>query len=457
MTDSAFEVQGQWWLPGQEDDRVSGTLRFDPQHGSELRLIGRLRDPMNFAEREQSDDGSVVMSVTSETLERAGVYERIHGAVGSTAYTLDDCFRTRATNVMFSSGGATEVIHVNRVLKSVLFDAGEPLEATICTFDLRYLTAWMTETGIDETHYFAEDRENRSDEPYWTLAARGLDSRSAGLDGYRLSIEHSVGIKGDRINERSLTQRFYARITADKMRDVDELAELASDLQDLVAIGTGRDAVVEGMSFRRPDLVEKIGPTGEREVPIEYFVPWSVRDSSKKPGELQPHEMYFSFQQLGEMDGVARWMNAADKHRSALGRVMSTRYSPQMFVSDRLLNCAAALEAFDRVSTGFGGSKFKTRMIRCAKLAGSAFTDLVGDIDQWAESIRLSRDDLAHHLGRTPERKGSTQYFLGQSVYWLFVLCMLREAEARAEVFDQIAGSQQLLWLKPKVQAAVAG
>jgi len=35
-----FTCRGVWWLPKQEEDRLSGTVTFDPDDGLTLDLIG---------------------------------------------------------------------------------------------------------------------------------------------------------------------------------------------------------------------------------------------------------------------------------------------------------------------------------------------------------------------------------------------------------------------------------
>ena len=122
---------------------------------------------------------------------------------------------------------------------------------------------------------------------------------------------------------------------------------------------------------------------------------------------------------------------------------MASRCSPTMFVSDRLLNCAAALESLDRVATGLDNSKFKTRLTRCANLAGQPFFDLVGHIPSWTEDVRLARDDVAHNLGLRAKSESATTYYLWRSLYWLFVLCMLRLSEASEPVFVHLQTHSQ--------------
>jgi hypothetical protein len=134
---------------------------------------------------------------------------------------------------------------------------------------------------------------------------------------------------------------------------------------------------------------------------------------------------------------------------------MASRYAKEMFVSDRLLNCSAALEAFDRDSTKIKGSNLRTRLQRCAALAGNPFANLVGGVDRWAETIRLERNDVAHHFGRRMRTSGSETYYFWQSLYWLYVMCLLRESGAPEEVFNHLQRHGQYQWLIPRVQAVI--
>jgi hypothetical protein len=147
-------------------------------------------------------------------------------------------------------------------------------------------------------------------------------------------------------------------------------------------------------------------------------------------------------------------MNAAKTYRSAVGRVTAT-LTPAMFLTDRLLNCAAALDSFDRKRNGTKNTPLRTRIQRCVQLAGPYFEAWVGNVDAWLDVIRDARDDVAHNYDwRTSEPIQST-YFLWRSLYWLFCLCILREAQAPDAVFDRIVAHEQWRWLGRKIQAEV--
>jgi hypothetical protein len=92
---------------------------------------------------------------------------------------------------------------------------------------------------------------------------------------------------------------------------------------------------------------------------------------------------------------------------------------------------------------------------RCANLAGTLFTDLVRDASKWAEAIRVERNEVAHQLGKLITSDRSQTYYLWQSVYWLFVMCMMRDCDAPDEVFDHMRQHGEYQWLAPRIQAII--
>jgi hypothetical protein len=257
--------------------------------------------------------------------------------------------------------------------------------------------------------------------------------------GARVSLVHRLGIDGDSLDRRSLTQSFRWRIdlAKDQRQPMEDLLDLASDLQDLVSIAIARPARFRSVRFWHPDLYHE-GPDGQRyQEAVDFYARWNVRArATGKPVERQ--QLLFTFDQFDGIEGIKRWMDTVAPHRSGLGRVAGTIYSDGTFVADRLLNCAAALEAFDRERTGHKNSNFKTRINRCAALAGQPFEKLVGDVSEWVGIVRDERDDVAHHFGIRSRTSGTETYDLWRSLFYLYVLCLLREAAVPEGVFTQI-------------------
>lgn len=442
-----MELAGEWWLPERGDRHVAGTLVVEGDGYGRLTLIGQLRTMFEEGEKSVSEDGqTTTISMTQASLDSAGVYPRIVGQVGARYLTLEDCFRGKRSRNL-TGGLASETIHCGHVFDGLGFDAGEPLEFDGVAFQLKWLTHWLQESALEESHDF-EGPDGEGELVRINTSVQRLALRTLPLEHGSLMLGHGFGINGDRLRERTLTQGHYSRIELDSLVPLNDLSDLASDLQDLVTMAVNRTAESEG-------TVELLHPEAHHNLPsgksirdaIQWHAPWTARDTSTET-TMSKYDMLFTFEEFGGLQGIARWVPLAARHRSALGRVMATRYSPHMYLSDRLLNRAAAIEALDRNETGFENSTFATRLRRCAELAGEPFSDLVQDVDRWVQELKDDRDEIAHHYGRRLRHQTREQLFLSESAYWLFVYCIMRLAGAPDAAFDRASRHPSVQWTK---------
>jgi hypothetical protein len=447
----AIEVHGHWWLLGHEATPIPGTLKIDESGGAQLTLIGTLRNLDDVGEK-KTENGVTTTAITESALERSGTYRRIHGVAGVHSYTLEDCFQKRSTGFM---GGTvpTEVVHVNQVFRNVHYEEDEDTVAIGVSFAPRFLSHWVRRDGLTQSlsQFSRESPEEAASHPSVSVHGYQLPSEDVTLpDGSQLHLRQRLTLSGNGIDSKSVQQLHYFRYDASELRHMQELLEVASDLQDLVSIATNRTAQFDEVNFYHPDI--KFRPENETSglKPISFFARWNaVSDSTKKP----PLSLLFTFDDLGGMNGLASWMQVAARYRQSLGRVMATRYSTSMPVSDRLLNRAASLESFDRDRNG-DSIDFGARMARCANYAGGQFNEMIKDRRKWSRMVRADRDDIAHNLGRS--RETTEQYFLSESLYWLFVFCLLKECNAPHETFRSIKESRDFAWLCARVSALVA-
>lgn len=256
-----------------------------------------------------------------------------------------------------------------------------------------------------------------------------------------------------------LAESFAVAVTHPAPVPVQDLIDTASDIQDLITIAVGRPAAFDSLSLRHPDVYWEAPavpglPDGAANTryprPIELRARWTVTAEPPTP-PLRAGDLYFTLDQLGGLDGLARWLKAAQRHRSSLGRVMSTRYG-QGRLHDYYLDRLAAIEGMDTIEHG-QGSTFRQRILRSAQEAGTLMDSLLsGRQDTWAGQLTKDRNDMAHHKGIRLNDQLSEQYFLSESVYWLYVLRLLRMANAPDAIFDQIAGHRRFAHLKRQLR-----
>ncbi|MFF7931838.1 hypothetical protein [Streptomyces sp. NPDC007940] len=429
-----FEVHGQWWLPEDEDTKVAGTLKNSVTSGAELQLIGALSSDFNGD----------------------GIYPRIHGIANGKQYTLEDSFRTQFRSSMFHPVDATETVRVQQIFKGVWFTEPDEPNADQITAQLRYLTQWVSHPGVKSDDIPPSGRgDAQNGKPFAVIRGYIQPELSTTLpDGLSVNIRHGMTEKAHTGTEKTLVEWYAVNFTFPDLISTSDAIDHMSDFQDLLSIATGRAAEYDEVRFYHPDVTRDSGQNMHR-MPIHLFCDWLVRDNSKSPGKLHSHQMFFSFDDLGGIQGVRDWLEAAARHRTTLGRVMASRYRKGLFMEDRIFHRVAAVEAFARTRIGYNGVKLPGALKHCCELAGDEFAELVGDVEQWMRVTKSNRDDIGHHYGKRPDQGGSQKYFLAESIYWLFVLCMLRDANAPQAVIAKIKDHPEWAWLTPKVQSVV--
>lgn len=85
-------------------------------------------------------------------------------------------------------------------------------------------------------------------------------------------------------------------------------------------------------------------------------------------------------------------------------------------------------------------------------LAGAEFLDLVGrGRDEWVDVIVRLRNDIAHHRDSIRRDATAGDSLTGRQLYWLVILCLLRQADAPSVVFERIAQHREWRWLRERV------
>lgn len=447
-----LDIQGRWWLPEHEDHKVFGTFRWDPATGGVLQLQGEMR-PIVIKDNVLAD-GSV-QKYRDHPSRAEKQYPVIWGQVERQAYTLLNCFQLSVRELDLDD--SIERVHVNRLLEGAWFDYPNELDGDRVVIDLRHLTGWVNQSGLS-THHPRHD--NGEADQFSVITARILPTLRAQHGDTSVRFFQSLQEHGDHIHDVSIKQRWSLSLVADKPSPLTTFMDTASDIQDLVSIAVGETANFDKVSLQHPALpkLSLAGtPLGNWREDITYHAQWSNRAEPCDP--VERHDMYFTLDDLGGMNGVARWLDVTDRYGTELSRVMATRYNATMFLEDRIMNVSAALDSFDKVRRDTGKAKvdYVDRITECIALAGEPFTELIAqDAREWAKSVKETRHDLAHHRERFRLNGSVGEHLQSQQLFWLFAMCMLRLADAPTAVFDRISNHAQVRWLTEQARGSDA-
>ena len=447
-----LDLRGRWWLPGHEEHQVFGTLTWSAEDGGTLHLHDELR-PVVWLDNVLAD-GSV-QKYRPDRGDHQRTYPLIFGRVENRAYTLLDSFRLTARE--YDEDNRTEKVHVNRFLEGAWFDDPDELRVDRVVIDMRHLTGWVDHTGLS-----VEWASAAVEDPaiFAIVTAKTVPAFTTEHDGVTLRIGQRLESSGDRVHTLGVTQSWALRLQQPDPEPLDTFLDTASDFQDLVSIAVGKTAQYEKVVLHHPDVpLLSVGGTPIKNLrhDITYYIRWSNRTAPCEP--VKDHDMYFTFDDLGGIDGIGRWLAVAADYRTELGRVMATRYRDGMVLEDRIMNVSAALDSFDMHRRGTGRwVEYAKRIKHCADLAGEPFHDLIVICtDQWVERVVNTRDDLAHHRERFRTDGSVGDHLLAEQLFWLFVLCLLRLTRAPDAVYERIGKHPQTRWLTERATAAASG
>ena len=111
-----FEYKGRWWLPDKPEKQISGTLRFTPNEGAILDLIGSFK--------------------ATKDINKILKPEIILGISNGKKITLHKCFETKLNNVSVPES-LTSSFYANEVFVGAHFQKSEDIKFR--ELSIRYL------------------------------------------------------------------------------------------------------------------------------------------------------------------------------------------------------------------------------------------------------------------------------------------------------------------------------
>ena len=123
-------------------------------------------------------------------------------------------------------------------------------------------------------------------------------------------------------------------------------------LQNLMTLCVDAPVYLDKLILRHPDvhIFMLDGSDSGAEQPIELVnspIPYIAPEARKV---RYPHQMLLTFEELGGLPTIARWIEIAPQFQRALNSLMSVKYAEQMFAENRLMNATYGAEAFHRLT-----------------------------------------------------------------------------------------------------------
>lgn len=433
------QFYGEWWLPAEPERRVPGVLSFSQQAGGVLKLIGRL--------------GAL------------GAGGMALGNAGDRAVTLLDC-RTRSLQ---RSTPQVHTLSVGQIVSGIWFDAGEPIEFDRCTVHLRHLTEWSGVDGLSElqnpwvirTRNVLRDDgsvacELIEDEKYAIEDTEHPPVVIALAGGQTLRLHHLLTDIADPPRSFGVRQEVVAEIESPQLVPLVDLVNLISDFQRLVSICCGRPAAINSVTLMHPSApIQSLAGVAlpDSRDDLEYITRWATVDRNPEP--LDVRTILLAMNQVGGPDGIREWLGVAEQYRDELRRVLHTRWQPNRDPYDAVVALCSCLEAVDRRWRGDTVKDLRVRLRRLAAFVDPAFAQFVPaeSRHRWLQIAVQSRKYAAHHLGAVAVTPSPELHWLSESLYWVFVLVLLKLAGVNEKALLAAAQHHTLERVRRSIQA----
>lgn len=426
--DATSEWTGHWWLPEQPDRTVPGVLRYDPDEGLRLSLIGGFEDRVM---REFGNGGVAVM-------EGSRSWPVILGVAENKEITLLGCYPVSSKSYGIGLDGPHKqtVSALTALVGAHLEGEGDEV-FTSTLVSVENLKRWAASSVFTGTM----GMKDKCLDGRGTISVEPADEPSVVVDGTTVTLAHEhtlprfEEVRGQTIGRMKDT--VFIRFQPKNAISLVTARELAKAVQDLVSLATHRASAILWLRLRMPpedrDYPEGY-PVRDREV-AAYFQGTVRGDAEAKA--VDHHAVLFTCEHVPFEEIVPRWWQIRETFLAASNMVLGLRYAPARYVEGNLLTAVGAAEVMHRALDidlpRLRREDFETlraRLLentpeehqswvkgairneptlrdRLRSLAGlpdaEAMEKLVPDVEHWAKVATQARNDLAH-TGQTPRQ-----------------------------------------------------
>ncbi len=483
--DESGEWAGFWWLPDAPDEQVPGVLRYDPEAGLSLSLIGAFEDRIT---------SNPFPGVTAFH-EGNRNWDVIHGAAEQREITLLGCVPNSSKRTIGARVKSPDKQTITATIAIIGARVRGQNDAVFSAAEVSVedLGLWAA-SSVFEGFLGASDGKP---DGTGSISVKPVETQTVMVDGteFRLVHRHTLPFFEQRKHGTvgRMRDTAFVRVAPTGLYSLSRALETASLVQDLIALATHRAA---GVIWLRLEVAgtksasSSDRPMLRRSADVLYS-PTARGDHDAKA--VDHHRVLFTCESLPFQEIVPRWCEAHGRLQAAINMILSLRYAPARYVENNLLTVVGAAEVLHRGlgidEKPFSAAEFKamrdamlkqvpeehqgrfkaairndpTLRDRLYDLAArpdqDAIARLMPDVDRWASRTTKARNDLAHE-GKTPNHSFDELIAIVEVTTAVVILNVLHElglpGERQREILQQhpqlrVTASNAREWLADRL------
>ncbi|MFM9594764.1 HEPN domain-containing protein [Streptomyces scabiei] len=451
----AFESDGLFWLPDQEEEQVAGRVTFDPAKGTRLSLIG------SFSGSTFGDQDSPQFST-------------IHGVAGKRFLTFVGC--TQSSSRFESPGFHREDYRADFMFAGQALLGPDAMKFDRFSVRFNNLYDWVGQSSVSRQHTF-DPASGKLIKAGLTLTP--MQEIEYAAQDCTISLSGVWKILGSK-QKPGFEEDFSIRVEYDDPVDFGCVKTDIAALQDLLTATTDSVSVPTEITLWTP-LSD-----GDDDARRSYVKAYGQQTAYALVKETRPGDVLLRLGDIGGLEAVARWFDFVRSRRIILGLMLSSKYS-KMYTENKFFNAVSAAETLHRMEfpnevRPAGEYKNFRRMLvryvpknyrswlsqqlaysneprlrhRLFELAeyGGLPTVIGCDAHKWAKAVTDARNRMVHHdKGKGPGASSAELYWLAESLKLMILLCLAKFCEFQDGYQGKLQDAASIQFLAERVSA----
>ena len=322
----SFEYEGIWWLPHSPDNILAGILKFTPEEGIFLKLIGG-RFLQDLEKLQEPAKEKVVLGLASKGI----------------PVTLENC-REIQFNLGLSSGNPlyqSATMQAERVYLGEHFPSPEEIKFRKISVRYLYLDDWLDQRFIElHLDQNAQELHIKATSPSQEIQLYSSSELKLSIDTdiqTNLILYQPSEPKGVKI-----TQLSWVKFESANPQNLEYFEEYISIIRNFLTLAVGMPVY---------PLSVKGETENDKKVDIFFALPRIPRQLPT----FSPPKMLFNYSSISNrcQSVLANWLGKADLLQPVYPLFFGTLYNPELYIENKFLSFICAVEAFHTRSESF--------------------------------------------------------------------------------------------------------
>lgn len=311
-----FESKGIWWLPDNEENYITGILKFNPEDGAYLELMGQLS---GYDELE----ANIILGKTSD----------------GKNITLYKCFEVIKT--FNSSGFPTTVVFANITFEGVHFNTVDDIKFKELSCNYSNLDEWAWMNGIQ----IGKPTSDKLEISYKLPPKISSEIKNE----YVIEVYPSAETPSYCIvqKEASIIQRIYVKVINNNLDSFEEHRDKLHHMQNFISLGVGEPVTI----------IDVIGETEQNKEDYDgnilypkVTIYFCIKKSSEDYKPILPPNMLFNLKNIKDDFDIIinKWYDREEVLKPVFNLYFGTLYNSDMYLEQKFSNLIQAIESYHR-------------------------------------------------------------------------------------------------------------